>query len=106
MPLPASCTLLAMSPRERAAHQERLKLLQRASSAVAISGEGFSFKVDLQTMPLNDLQTWAQAEQKCCSFLKIDSQVVEAGKLAAVRVVCPVDSKKEVMETFGLKPSS
>jgi hypothetical protein len=103
-PLPTSCTLLAMSPPERAAHQQRLNLLRRASSAVAASREGFTFKVDLHTMPLSDLQTWAQAEQKCCSFLRIDSQVLEAGKVAGVRVVCPKDSMKEVMEAFGLKP--
>jgi hypothetical protein len=101
-PLPTSCTLLAMSPTERAAHLERLKLLSRASSAIATTREGFTFNVNLQTMPLSDLQTWAQAEQKCCSFLKIDSQVIEGGKRATVRVVCPEDSKKEVMQTFGL----
>ncbi len=103
-PLPMSCTLLSMSPAERAAHLERLKCLKQASSAVATTPEGFGFKVDLQTMPLGELQAWAQAEQSCCSFLKIDIQVVEAEKLAAVRVVCPADEKKEVLEAFGLEP--
>lgn len=103
-PLPMSCTQLAMSPTERTAHLERLKLLQRASSAVATTSEGFNFKVNLQTMPFKELQTWAQAEQNCCSFLKIDSQAVEAEKVAVVHVVCAANAKKEVMETFGLQP--
>ena len=105
-PLPTSCTLLAMSPVERTAHLEHLKQLKQASTAVATTPEGFSFKVDLQTMPFKELQTWAQAEQNCCSFLKIDSQVVEAEKQAVVHVVCAPDSKHEVMETFGLVPQS
>ena len=105
-PLPLSCTLLAMSPADRVAHLERLKLLKRASAAVAMTPEGFHFKVDLQTMPLKELQTWAQAEQSCCSFLKIDCQVVEADKQAIVRVVCAADEKKEVVSTFGLEPQN
>ncbi len=105
-PLPMSCTLLAMSPAERAAHLERLKLLKQAASAVATTPEGFHFQVDLQTMPFKELQTWAQAEQTCCSFLKIDSQVVEPEKLAIVHVACTADQKKEVMATFGLEPQS
>ena len=105
-PLPMSCTLLAMSPAERTAHLERLKLLKRAASAVVVTPEGFHFKVDLQTMPFKELQTWARAEQNCCSFLKIDSQVVEAEKQAVVHVVCAADEKKEVMATFGLEPQS
>ena len=105
-PLPTSCTLLSMSPTERTAHLERLKLLKRAATAVAITPEGFSFNADLQTMPLKELQTWAQAEQSCCSFLKIDSQVVEAEKLAAVRIICPAVEKRGVLETFGLAPQN
>ena len=105
-PLPTSCTLLSMSLTKRTEHMERLKLLKRASSAFATTPEGFTFKVNLQTMPLKELQTWAQAEQKCCSFLKIDNQVLEADELVLVRVACPVDEKKEVLETFGLAPQS
>ncbi len=105
-PLPTSCTLLEMSPTERAAHLERLKFLKRAATSLATTPEGFTFKVNLQTMPLKELQTWVQAEQNCCSFLKIDSQVVEAEKQAVVHVVCAADSKHEVMETFGLVPQS
>ena len=105
-PLPMSCTLLAMSSADRAAHLERLKLLKRAAAAVTMTPEGFHFKVDLQTMPLKELQAWAQAEQNCCSFLRIDCQVIEADKLAMVRVVCSAIERKEVMATFGLEPQN
>lgn len=81
-----------------------MKLLKQAATAVTVTPDGFNFKVDLQTMPFRELQTWAQAEQRCCSFLKIDSQIVDAEKLAVVHVICSADEKKEVMQAFGLEP--
>ncbi len=52
---------------------------------------------------LTILQGWAENEQKCCAQLKIDSQIVETGKRALVRVVCDEGLKTELMQIFGLK---
>lgn len=101
--LPASCTLMAMTPAERTVHLERLGMLRRGASAVERSTDGFTFEVDLAVMSLADLQAWAENEQKCCSFLKIESRVVEAAKRVKVRVVCSADLRDEVMESFGLR---
>jgi hypothetical protein len=101
--LPKSCTLMTMTPAERAVHLERLGVLRRAASAVKMSPDGFTFEVDLAVMSLRDLQGWAENEQKCCSYLKIESRTVEAGKRAKVRVVCPADMRDEVMQSFGLR---
>lgn len=101
--LPDSCTLMSMKPGERAIHVERLGMLRRSARHVKVSPEGFSFEVDLGMMPVRDLQRWAENEQKCCSYLKIDSRIAQERKLAMVRVVCPADSKTEVMRSFGLK---
>lgn len=86
MPLPNSCTLMAMKPADRAVHLKRLEMLRRSMSNVKVSAEGFRFEVDLGKIPIRDLQGWAEYEQKCCSQLKIDSQIVETGKRATVRV--------------------
>ncbi len=103
MTLPKSCTLMSMKPAERAVHLERLGMLRRSMSDVTVLPEGFSFEVDLSKMPLNDLQGWTENEQKCCAQLKIDSQIVETGKRASVRVVCDEGLKTELMQIFGLK---
>lgn len=102
-PLPKSCTLRTMSPPDRAAHLERLRLLKEAASGIVTSNDGFAFKINLQTMSLDELQKWGRAEVGCCAFLQIKSEVIEAGKLASVRVVCPSEMKKETMAAFGLK---
>jgi hypothetical protein len=101
--LPDSCTVMSMKPAERAVHLKRLGMLERSASQVGVSPEGFSFVVSLSTMPVRDLQGWAENEQKCCSYLKIESQILDEGKRAKVRVVCPAGSKNEVMRSFGLE---
>lgn len=101
--LPNSCTLLAMSPAERAVHLKRLEMLRRSASAVKMSADGFTFAVDLGVMSPADLQGWAANEQKCCSYLKIESRIVEEDKRATVHVVCPADLRNETMQSFGLR---
>jgi len=100
--LPASCTLLAMSPAERAAHQQRLEALRKASLLLRETSEGFVFTVDLQRMAVADLRSWMANEQKCCSFLQMTSRMVESNAVSEVTVTCPSEMRTEVMRTFGL----
>ena len=101
--LPASCTLLAMSPEERVAHQRRLESLNRAASLRKQTADGFIFAVDLHRMSLSDLQLWMENEQKCCSFLRMTNRLLEKDVLAEVVVVCPAEMRSAVMQTFGLR---
>jgi hypothetical protein len=101
--LPASCTLLAMSPEERVAHQQRLESLNKAASLRKVTADGFVFAVDLRRMPKEDPQLWMENEQKCCSFLRMTHQVIEKDVLAEVAVVCPAEMRAAVMQTFGLR---
>ena len=101
--LPASCTLLAMSPEERVAHQRRLESLNRAASFRKQTADGFIFAVDLHQMSLSDLRLWMENEQKCCSFLRMTSRILEKDILAEVIVVCPAELRSAVMQTFGLR---
>ncbi len=103
MTLPKSCTLMSMKPAERAVHLERLGMLRRSMSSMKVLPEGFSFQIDLSKMSLTDMQGWAENEQKCCSQLKIENQIIETGKRAKVRVVCDEGLKTELMKIFGLK---
>src|SRR6266404_5086983 len=64
--LPESCSLLAMSPEDRAAHQQRLDKLCKASRLLRETTAGFEFTVDLHLLSARDLQTWMENEQKCC----------------------------------------
>ena len=100
--LPATCTLPAMSPEQRSAHQERLEKLRKASRLRRESADGFVFAVDLQILPAGDLQVWMENEQKCCSFLRMTSHVYESDAIAEVTVACPSEMRPEVMRTFGL----
>ena len=100
--LPASCTLLAMSPEQREAHQHRLENLRKASRLLRETADGFTFSVDLCVLPAYDLAAWMENEQKCCSFLRMTSHVNESKTLAEVQVNCPTDLRHEVMRTFGL----
>ena len=101
--LPASCTLLAMSPEERVAHQRRLESLNKAASLRKETADGFVFAVDLRQMSLKDLQMWMENEQKCCSFLRMTNRLLEKDALAEVAVACPAEMRAEVMQTFGLR---
>ena len=101
-PLPIMCKLFAMSPEERSVHQNRLKNIQQAGQLVRKTTDGFIFNVHLQKMSFEDLKLWMDNEEKCCSFLRIKSEVLKPDSLAQVTVVCPLDSRDEVMNTFGL----
>jgi hypothetical protein len=100
--LPASCTLLAMSPDDRSLHLKRLESLRRAGRLQRIVPEGFVFQVDLREMPYEDLQLWMSDEQRCCSFLRMESNI-RSDSLAEVTVVSPPELRSEVMQTFGFK---
>ena len=78
-------------------------MLQHAASPARMSPDGFSFEVNLTAMPLRDLERWAENEQKCCSFLKIENQIAEDKKRVRVRVICPANLRSEVMLSLGLK---
>ena len=101
--LPASCTLLAMSPEQRVAHQRRLESLNKAASLRKETADGFVFAVDLRQMPLEDLQLWMENEQKCCSFLRMTNRLLEKDVLSEVAVACPAEMRSVVMQTFGLR---
>ena len=104
--LPDSCTLMSMAPAERSTHLARLAMLRRSASGVKVSSDGFSFEVDLTQMSWPDLEAWATKEQKCCSHLKIENRIIEAGKRATVRVVCPAEGKDELIRSLqGKKPT-
>lgn len=98
--LPDSCTLMLMAPAERTIHLARLAMLRRSASGVKVSSDGFSFEVDLTQMSWPDLEAWATNEQKCCSHLKIENRIIEAGKRATVRVVCPAEGKDELIQSL------
>lgn len=100
--LPANCILLATSPADRLAHQRRLENLSKAAQLSKEINEGFVFTVDLHQMSFGDLELWVENEQKCCSFLRMTSHILEKDVLAEVTVVCPAESRAQVMRTFGL----
>lgn len=104
--LPATCTLFAMSPEQRDAHQHRLEKLRMASSLRRETEDGFVFVVDLHILSAQDLRVWMENEQKCCSFLRMTSRVDESDVVAEVTVACPSEMRLEVMRTFGLSASS
>ena len=101
-PLPKMCRLFTMSPEERSAHQDRLKIIQQAGQLVRETTDGFVFNINLQKMSFDNLKLWMDNEQKCCSFIRINCEVLKQNSLAQVTVVCPLDSRVEVMQTFGL----
>jgi hypothetical protein len=101
--LPESCSLLAMSPKDRAAHQQRLDKLCKASRLRRETTDGFEFTVDLRLMSAQDLQMWMENEQKCCSFLQMTKRILDSNTIAEVAVVCPPEMRGEVMRTFGLR---
>jgi hypothetical protein len=100
--LPESCSLLAMSPGDRAVHQQRLDKLCKASRLLRETADGFEFTVDLHLMSAQDLQLWMENEQKCCSFLQMTNRILKTNALAKVTVACPSKLRVEVMRTFGL----
>lgn len=100
--LPESCSLLAMSPKDREAHQQRLAKVRTASRLLRQTSDGFEFTVNLRLMTAQDLQLWMENEQKCCSFLQMTNRILESDVFAEVSVVCPSELRVEVMRTFGL----
>lgn len=101
--LPETCSLMAMSPEDRAAHQQRLDKLCEASRLLRETADGFSFTVDLHILSAHDLQIWMENEQKCCSFLQMTNRILEGDAIAEVTVACPPAMRAEVRKTFGLR---
>lgn len=101
--LPNKCTLVVMDPGERATHMDRLAMLRRSGSAIKVSEGGFSFDVDLTVMSWSDLQAWAANEQKCCSHVKIECQLLKHATRARVRIACSREEADELIRTFRVK---
>lgn len=104
--LPDSCSLLAMSPEDRAIHQNRLATLQKASRFERETSEGFEFSVDLHQMPADELNLWMKNEQSCCSFLEMSRHIEEMQQRARVTVKCSPDVRPQVEDAFGLKAAN
>jgi hypothetical protein len=100
--LPASCTLMSLSPEDRAAHQRRLETLRKAARLERTTIDGFSFSVDLRRMAANELAGWMENEQKCCAFLRMDQEIHQGEERAEIKVMCPPELRAQVLETFGL----
>lgn len=95
-----------MSPKDREAHQQRLDKLRKSSRLLRETADGFSFTVDLNLMSSQDLKTWMENEQKCCSFLQMTERILESNSFAEVTVVCTPEMRGEVLRAFGLRVSA
>ncbi len=62
------CNLKALSPSERAEHEQLAARMTRAVVATREIAEGYAFELDATHMSITDLARWSEFERRCCPF--------------------------------------
>jgi hypothetical protein len=75
------CNIKALTPDERARHQELTEKLIAARAAIVETDRGYEFQFTPAAISLAELATWAVAESKCCPFFNFHLDLEKAGTL-------------------------
>jgi len=62
------CNLKALTPPERAEHQQLTARLAEAVRATREVADGYAFEVDSTRISFVDLARWSEFERRCCPF--------------------------------------
>jgi hypothetical protein len=65
---PFMCNLKALSPSERAEHEQLAARMTRAVVATREISDGYAFELDATHMSMTDLARWSEFERRCCPF--------------------------------------
>jgi hypothetical protein len=94
------CDLTALSPIERAAHQERIaQLFGTLARETRELPDGFAYRLDGEHYPL--LATFIADERRCCPFLAFRLEVAPEQGPLWLQITAQGDVKPFLVEEFG-----
>jgi hypothetical protein len=94
------CDMMALSPEERSAHQERIaQLFGSLVRETRELADGFAYRFDGQQYPL--LAAFITDERKCCPFLTFRLEVTATQGPVWLQLTAPGDVKPFLVEELG-----
>jgi hypothetical protein len=69
------CNLAALTPKERARHEQLGKKIWAAHAATKELEDGYAFQLQKDKVNLVELAEWITGEDKCCSFFHFEIEV-------------------------------
>ena len=94
------CNAKALSPAERAHHEQLTEKLLAARKATVETEKGYEFQFSPSTVSIAELADWVVAEGKCCPFLDFHIDLEQEGKLACLRLTGPEGTKAFIQSEF------
>jgi hypothetical protein len=65
---PFACNLKALTPAERAEHQQVTTRMLASIQRTREVADGYAFDLDVTHLSIKDLATWVDFERRCCPF--------------------------------------
>ena len=78
------CNIKALSPVERAHHQEVTEKLIKVRTQVVETPKGYEFQYSPSSVSIVDLAEWATVEAKCCPFFNFHLDLEREGNLVCL----------------------
>jgi hypothetical protein len=97
------CNAKALSPAERARHEELTKRLLAKKIATLETAKGYEFQFRPEDASVAEVAEWVVAESKCCPFFDFHIDLEEEGRLVCLRLTGAEGIKTFIRSEFGLK---
>jgi hypothetical protein len=96
------CNIKALTPAERARHQELTEKLITIRKEVVETEQGYEFQYSPAQVSLGELAEWVVAEAKCCPFLDFHIDLEREGALLCLRLTGEEGVKSFIGAEFPL----
>jgi hypothetical protein len=97
------CNIKALTPAERARHQELGDKMRKAKNATIETPNGYEFQYSPKNVSLAELAEWAVAESKCCPFFDFHIDLEHEGTLICLRLTGSKGVKQFMRAEFSLR---
>jgi hypothetical protein len=97
------CNIKALTPAERARHEELGDKMMKAKNATIETPNGYEFQYSPKDVSLAELAEWAAAESKCCPFFDFHIDLEREGTLVCLRLTGSEGVKAFIRAEIGLR---
>jgi hypothetical protein len=94
------CNTKALTPAERARHEELGDRLMRVRNEVVEMEKGYEFQFSPSQVTISELAEWVAAEGKCCPFFDFHIDLEREGTLLCLRLTGPEGIKAFIRSEF------
>jgi hypothetical protein len=97
------CNSKALTPEERAHHQQLTEKLLAALKKIVEAEKGYEFQFSPQNVTLAELADWVASESKCCPFFDFHIDLENEGKRICLRLTGEESIKQFIREEFAVQ---